>query len=174
MPPWVSFQGGETGEWKRGFCVFNRTQRRRKDLLFVFFFGLVRKIFFACPIGLLHNEDYASSYSRNVSIPAAHQNPDVPCQGMYVLDPKRLQLLRFISSLYWQSLDWPKVPSFLSECGLVENMWDWSYPLGQWHLSLKVQWQWKPAIMLLYAVVMAPLGVLSVYFIVTCGVYCLL
>lgn len=54
--------------------------------IFLFFF------FFYEPLGLLHNGDYAPSYSRNVSIPAAHPNTDFPCQGMYVCDPERLHV----------------------------------------------------------------------------------
>lgn len=84
MPPWESFQGRETGEWKRDICAFIRTRRRRKEDKPASFFGLVQKIFFCVPLGLLHNGDYATSYSRNVSIPAAHQNTDFSRQGMYV------------------------------------------------------------------------------------------
>lgn len=50
MPPWESFQGRETGEWKRDICAFIRTRRRRKEDKPVSFFGLVQKIFFACPL----------------------------------------------------------------------------------------------------------------------------
>lgn len=49
--------------------------------LLFFLFWIGPKIFFCVPLGLLHNGDYASSYSRNVSIPASHQNTDVPCQA---------------------------------------------------------------------------------------------
>lgn len=80
MPPWVSFQGRETGEWKRDFCGFNRTIDRLRPPSFFLFLDWSKNIF-CVPLGLLHNGDYASSYSRNVSIPASHQNTDVPCQG---------------------------------------------------------------------------------------------
>lgn len=39
------------------------------------------------PLGLLRNGDYAPSYSRNVTIPAARKNTDVSRQGMYASDP---------------------------------------------------------------------------------------
>lgn len=94
------------------------------------------------PLGLLHNGDYASSYSRNVSIPAAHQNTDVPCQGMYVFDLIRLRVssghwpVRFSSSLCRLSLDWHKVISFQRGFGVLGNMWD-----------LKLQWKLAPGSM---------------------------
>lgn len=84
MPPWESFQGRETGEWKRDICAFIRTRRRRKEDKPASFFWIGPKNIFCVPLGLLHNGDYATSYSRNVSIPAAHQNTDFSRQGMYV------------------------------------------------------------------------------------------
>lgn len=51
MPPWESFQGRETGEWKRAFCFFHRTPDRPGEAtLFLFCFGLAQNIFFACPL----------------------------------------------------------------------------------------------------------------------------
>lgn len=55
-----------------------------------FIFGLApQNIFFLrAPLELLNNGDYASSYSRNVSIPPPRQNSNVPCEGMYASDPE--------------------------------------------------------------------------------------
>lgn len=120
-------------------CVFNRTFCSYKPPLFSFlfsfsfFFWIGPKIFFACPFGLLHNGDYASSYSRNVSIPAAHQNTDFPCQGMYLTSKDCM------SESGQPAISYELIKLILVLISIIallnENMWDFklcgSYPLGQ-------------------------------------------
>lgn len=79
-----------------------------------FFFWIGPKNIFCVPPGLLHNGDYATSYSRNVSIPAAHQNTDFSRQGMYVwiISPTiYLYIYLYIFLVCW---------SLVGSCNLVE------------------------------------------------------
>lgn len=47
-----------------------------------------QNIFLRAPLEVFNNGDYASSYSRNVSIPPPRQDSNVPCKGMYASDPE--------------------------------------------------------------------------------------
>lgn len=102
------------------------------SLLFpLFWIGL--KIFFARPFGLLRNGDYAPSYFRNVTVPAAHKNPHVPRQGRYAPDPGPERSTRLVLDDF--SADYGHshlLVSFLNDFILVgKRVAGGLYPLGQ-------------------------------------------
>lgn len=162
--PGCPLKEGETGEWKRDFCVFNRTQERRKDTVgqatfFIFFYWIGPKNIFTCPLdsctmGIMLQVILGMfQFLLLTSIPTSHAKV---C-SLYAFGLNRLHeevsLPSAMSSRdlfpaysLWWSLDWQKVAwhPFLNEF-VLENMWDFylcgSYPVGQWHLSLQVQWQ---------------------------------